>query len=106
MSDTTNAAAALIRRYAAVQREVAGTYFDLGEAEAGSRARQIADDMERAATLLREDADPPYDAKAAAASHLAGEVYRYLDSMDKNGQATSIGMSLALEAYDAIEDDE
>lgn len=106
MSDTTNAAAALIRMYAAKQREVAGTYFDLGETEAGNRARGIADDMDYAAELLREKLDPPYDAKAAAANALAGTVWLYLNDLDAKGIAYTEDLARALEAYDAIDDKE
>lgn len=102
MSDTTNAAAALIRMYAAAQYEVAGTYFDLGETEAGNRATQVADNMEVAAHLLREAADPPYDAKAAAANALAYAAWRYLTVRD---EVNLEGLTRALEAYDAIGED-
>lgn len=104
MSDTTNAAAALIRVYAAKQYEVAETYFDLGETEAGHRAEQIAAELGVAAGLLRESADPPYDAKAAAANALAGAAWRYLNDLDAKGIAFPEGLARALEAYDAIEE--
>ena len=104
MSDMTNAAAALIRVYAAGQRQVAGTYFDLGETEAGNRARGIADDMDYAAELLREKLDPPYDAKAGAANALAYAVWRYLNDLDAKGIANAEDLARALEAYDAIEE--
>lgn len=102
MSDTTNSAAALIRLHAEGQRAVAETYFGLGETEAGNRATQIADNMEVAAHLLRENADPPHDAKAAAASFLAYAAWRHLSLQD---EASLAALSEALEAYDAIEED-
>ncbi len=102
MSDTTNAAAALIRMYAAQHREMSESYFDLGETEAGNRATQVADNMEVAAHLLREAADPPYDAKAAAANALAYAAWRYLTRRD---EANLEGLTRALEAYDEVEED-
>lgn len=105
-NEYTEAAAALIRMYAETQRGVGDTYSTLGEVKAADRAMGIAERMERAAELLRKEADPPYDAKAAAASHLAGEVWRYLDSITKTGRAYSSGLAQALEVYDAIDAEE
>ena len=107
MSDNkefTEAAAALIRMHAETQRGVGGSYLSLSEVRAWERSEGIANAMERAAKLLREDADPSYDAKAAAASHLAGAVFRYLNG--GGGETYLKDMDDMLTAYDAIDDDE
>lgn len=101
-NEYVEAAAALIRTNAEAQRGVGDTYGALGEVKAAVRAMGIASHMERAAELLREDANPKYDAKAAAASHLAGAVFRYLTY--GGGDQYLQDMDDALTAYDAIDD--
>lgn len=98
MSDnTTEAAAALIRLHAMDLRAEQHKYGAIGEEAAAQRMSDLADHFDRAAEFLR---DPPYDAKAAAASHLAGTVYHYLEGIKSIHDLTE-----ALAKYDDVEDE-
>ena len=105
--EIVNAAAALIRVLAGQRRRDWDMLESLGETEAAQRQQDIADGLERAAELLRADAEPKYDAKAAAANVLASRVWQYTSAVDADSPAAKHyyrHMVTALEEFDDADD--